>query len=59
MGEKSEKVAKKDDKLFTINKETDEVMTKVIVKQRKLYEAPFCTVIKIDGQSDLLHGLCT
>lgn len=58
MEEKSEKVAKKDDKLFT-NKETDEVMTKVIVKQRKLYEAPFCTVIKIDGQSDLLHGLCT
>lgn len=54
MEEKSEKVTKKDDKLLTINKETDEMMKEVTVKQKKPYVAPTCEVIKLGG--DLLNG---
>lgn len=49
MEEKSEKVTKKDDKLLTINKETDEMMKEVTVKQKKPYVAPTCEVIKLGG----------
>lgn len=49
MEEKSEKVAKKDDKLLTINKEKEEMMKEVAVKQKKPYVAPTCEVIKLEG----------
>lgn len=49
MEEKSEKVAKKDDKLLTINKEKEEMMKEVTVKQKKPYVAPTCEVIKLEG----------
>lgn len=55
MEEKSEKVAKKDDKLLTINKEKEEMMKEVAVKQKKPYVAPTCEVIKLEG-GDLLNG---
>lgn len=55
MEEKSEKVTKKDDKLLTINKETNEMMKEVTVKQKKPYVAPTCEVIKLGG-GDLLNG---
>lgn len=56
MEEKSEKVAKKDDRLLTINKEKEEMMKEVTVKQKKPYVAPTCEVIKLEG-GDLLNGL--
>lgn len=56
MEEKSEKVAKKDDRLLTINKEKEEMMKEVTVKQKKPYVAPTCEVIKLGG-GDLLNGL--
>lgn len=49
MEEKSEKVAKKDDRLLTINKEKEEMMKEVTVKQKKPYVAPTCEVIKLGG----------
>lgn len=49
MEEKSEKVAKKDDRLLTINKEKEEMMKEVTVKQKKPYVAPTCEVIKLEG----------
>ena len=55
MEEKSEKVAKKDDRLLTINKEKEEMMKEVTVKQKKPYVAPTCEVIKLEG-GDLLNG---
>ena len=55
MEEKSEKVAKKDDRLLTINKEKEEMMKEVTVKQKKPYIAPTCEVIKLEG-GDLLNG---
>ena len=55
MEEKSEKVAKKDDKLLTINKEKEEMMKEVAVKQKKPYVAPTCEVIKLEG-GGLLNG---
>lgn len=55
MEEKSEKVAKKDDRLLTINKEKEERMKEVTVKQKKPYVAPTCEVIKLEG-GDLLNG---
>ena len=55
MEEKSEKVAKKDDRLLTINKEKEEMMKEVAVKQKKPYVAPTCEVIKLEG-GDLLNG---
>lgn len=55
MEEKSEKVIIKDNQLFTINKETNEVMTKMTVRQKKPYVAPTCEVIKLEG-ADLLNG---
>lgn len=55
MEEKSEKVAKKDDKLLTINKEKEEMMKEVAVKQKKPYVAPTCEVIKLE-EGDLLNG---
>lgn len=54
MEEKSEKVAKKDDRLLTINKE--EMMKEVTVKQKKPYVAPTCEVIKLGGGGELLNG---
>lgn len=45
----SEKVAKKDDRLLTINKEKEEMMKEVTVKQKKPYVAPTCEVIKLEG----------
>lgn len=55
MEEKSEKVTKKDDRLLTINKEKEEMMKEVTVKQKKPYVAPTCEVIKLEG-GDLLNG---
>ena len=55
MEEKSEKVAKKDDRLLTINKEKEEMMKEVTVKQKKPYVAPTWEVIKLEG-GDLLNG---
>lgn len=52
----SEKVAKKDDRLLTINKEKEEMMKEVTVKQKKPYVAPTCEVIKLEGGGDLLNG---
>ena len=55
MEEWSEKVTKKDDRLLTINKEKEEMMKEVTVKQKKPYVAPTCEVIKLEG-GDLLNG---
>lgn len=55
MEEKSEKVTKKDDNFLTINKEKEEMMKEVTVKQKKPYVAPTCEVIKFEG-GDLLNG---
>lgn len=49
MEEWSEKVTKKDDRLLTINKEKEEMMKEVTVKQKKPYVAPTCEVIKLEG----------
>lgn len=55
MEEKSEKVIIKDDQLFTINQEINEVMTETTVRQKKPYVAPTCEVIKLGG-GELLNG---
>lgn len=49
MEEKSEKVAKKDDRLLTINKEKEEMMKEVTVKQKKPYVAPHVRGDKTGG----------
>ena len=56
MEEKSEKVAKKDDRLLTINKEKEEMMKEVTVKQKKPYVAPTCEVIKLEGGTSSMAG---
>lgn len=55
MEEKTEKITKYNDKLFTINKEINEdmneVMNEVAVRQKKPYVAPTCEVIKLEGRT--------
>lgn len=51
MEEKTEKITKYNDNLFTINKEIDEDMTEVSVRQKKPYVAPKCEVIKLEGEN--------
>lgn len=58
MEEKSEKVAKKDDRLLTINKEKEEMMKEVTVKQKKPYVAPTCEVIKLEGGTSSMVWDC-
>lgn len=58
MEEKSEKVAKKDDRLLTINKEKEEMMKEVTVKQKKPYVVPTCEVIKLGGGTSSMAGDC-
>lgn len=56
MEEWSEKVTKKDDRLLTINKEKEEMMKEVTVKQKKPYVAPTCEVIKLEGGTSSMAG---
>ncbi|WP_077196066.1 hypothetical protein [Prevotella ihumii] len=55
MEEKTEKITKYNDKLFTINKEIDEDIPEAPVRQKKPYVAPKCEVIKLEG-GDILNG---